>query len=55
VIDGPFAETKELITGCPLIQVKSNEAPFEQTRRIRRTPVGSKEGEIGRFRGEGSG
>ena len=33
VIDGPFAETKELIAGYTLIQVKSREEALEWTRR----------------------
>jgi hypothetical protein len=34
VIDGPFAETKELIAGCTLIQVGSREEALEWTRRF---------------------
>lgn len=34
VIDGPFAETKELIAGYTLIQVPSREAALEWTRRF---------------------
>jgi hypothetical protein len=34
VIDGPFAETKELIAGFWLIQVKSKEEAIEWARRI---------------------
>jgi hypothetical protein len=34
VIDGPFAETKELIAGYTLIQVKSKEAAQEWVRRF---------------------
>ena len=33
VIDGPFAETKELIAGYTLIQVKSREDALEWARR----------------------
>jgi hypothetical protein len=33
VIDGPFAETKELIAGYTLIQVKTPEEALEWTRR----------------------
>jgi hypothetical protein len=33
VVDGPFAETKELIAGYTLIQVKSREEALEWTRR----------------------
>jgi hypothetical protein len=39
VIDGPFAETKELIAGYTLIQVKSREEALEWTRRFP-NPVG---------------
>ncbi len=34
VIDGPFAETKELIAGYTLIQVKSKEEALEWTKRF---------------------
>src|SRR5689334_3603587 len=34
VIDGPFAETKELIAGYWIIQVKSKEEAIEWARRI---------------------
>ncbi len=34
VIDGPFAESKELIAGYTLIQVKSREEAMEWTRRF---------------------
>ncbi len=34
VIDGPFAETKELIAGYWLIQVKSREEAIEWARRV---------------------
>jgi hypothetical protein len=34
VIDGPFAETKELIAGYTLIQVKSREEAMEWSRRF---------------------
>ena len=34
VIDGPFAETKELVAGYTLIQVKSREEALEWTRRF---------------------
>ena len=39
VIDGPFAETKELIAGYTLIQVRSREEALEWTRRFP-NPVG---------------
>jgi hypothetical protein len=34
VVDGPFAETKELIAGYTIIQVKSKEEALEWTRRF---------------------
>jgi hypothetical protein len=34
VIDGPFAETKELIAGYTIIQVRSREEALEWTRRF---------------------
>ncbi len=34
VIDGPFAETKELVAGYTLIQVRSREEALEWTRRF---------------------
>ena len=39
VVDGPFAETKELIAGYTLIQAKSREEAFEWTRRFRTRPA----------------
>ncbi len=39
VVDGPFTETKELIAGYTLIQVKSREEALEWTRRFP-NPVG---------------
>jgi hypothetical protein len=39
VVDGPFAETKELIAGYTLIQVKSREEALEWSRRFP-NPVG---------------
>jgi hypothetical protein len=46
VIDGPFAETKELIAGYTLIQVKSREEAMEWARRFPNPAVDGKEGEI---------
>jgi len=46
VIDGPFAETKELIAGYTLIQVKSREEALEWTKRFPNPAVDGKEGEI---------
>lgn len=46
VVDGPFAESKELIAGYTLIQVKSREEALEWSRRFP-NPVGEgKEAEI---------
>ena len=46
VVDGPFTETKELIAGYTLIQVKSREEAMEWTRRFPNPAVDGKEGEI---------
>jgi hypothetical protein len=46
VIDGPFTETKELIAGYTLIQVKSREEAMEWTRRFPNPAIGNKDGEI---------
>ena len=42
VIDGPFAETKELVAGFSIIQVKSKEEAIEW---VKRAPNGSPTGE----------
>jgi hypothetical protein len=41
VIDGPFAETKELIAGFWMIQVKSKEEAIEWARRVPFDPKGA--------------
>jgi hypothetical protein len=46
VIDGPFAETKELIAGYTLIQAKSREEALEWTRRFPNPAGAGKECEI---------
>jgi hypothetical protein len=46
VVDGPFTETKELVAGYTLIQVKSKEEAIEWTRRFPNPAVDGKEGEI---------
>ena len=46
VIDGPFTETKELVAGYTLIQVKSKEEAMEWTRRFPNPAVDGKEAEI---------
>jgi hypothetical protein len=46
VTDGPFAETKELIAGYTLIQVKSKEEAMEWARRFPNPAVDGNEGEI---------
>src|SRR5260370_28275581 len=43
VVDGPFAETKELVAGFWIIQVKSKDHVIE---RIKRAPLPEREGEI---------
>jgi hypothetical protein len=43
VIDGPFAETKELIAGITMIQVKSREEALEW---VKRWPVADGGGEV---------
>jgi hypothetical protein len=45
-VDGPFAETKELIAGYTLIQVKSREEAMEWTKRFPNPAVDGKQGEI---------
>jgi len=46
VIDGPFAETKELIAGYTLIQVKSREEALEWSKRFPNPRGGGAECEI---------
>jgi len=46
VVDGPFAETKELIAGYTIIQVKSKEEAMEWARRFPNPALNGKEGEI---------
>ena len=46
VIDGPFAEAKEIIAGYTLIQVKSREEALEWTRRYPNPALDGKECEI---------
>jgi hypothetical protein len=46
VVDGPVTETKELIAGSTLIQVKSREEAIEWTKRFPNPAIGGKEGEI---------
>lgn len=46
VVDGPFAETKELIAGYTLIQARSREEALEWTRRFPNPAIGGKDGEI---------
>jgi hypothetical protein len=45
-VDGPFMETKELIAGYTLIQVKSREEAIELTKRFPNPAIGGKDGEI---------
>jgi hypothetical protein len=46
LIDGPFAETMELVAGYTLIQVKSREEAIEWAKRFPNPAVDGKEGEI---------
>jgi hypothetical protein len=46
VVDGPFAETKELVAGYTLIEVKSRDEALEWTRRFPNPAIGGKDGEI---------
>jgi hypothetical protein len=46
VIDGPFAESKELVAGYTLIQVKSREEAMEWARRFPNPQGEGKQGEI---------
>jgi hypothetical protein len=46
VIDGPFAETKELIAGYTMIQVKSKEEAMEWARRFPNPSLDGKAAEI---------
>ncbi len=46
VVDGPFAETKELIAGYTLIEVKSREEARQWTERFPNPAVDGKAGEI---------
>lgn len=46
VVDGPFAETKELIAGYTLIQAKSREEALEWTKRFPNPAGEGKQGEI---------
>ncbi len=45
-VDGPFAESKELIAGYTLIQAKSREEAMEWSRRFPNPAVDGKEAEI---------
>jgi hypothetical protein len=45
-VDGPFVETKELIAGYTIIQVKSREEALEWTKRFPNPAVDGKKGEI---------
>ena len=46
VVDGPFAETKELIAGYTLIQTKSKEEALEWSKRFPNPAIGGKDCEI---------
>ena len=46
VVDGPFAEAKELVAGYTLIQARSREEALEWTRRFPNPAVDGRAGEI---------
>src|SRR5258705_11513660 len=46
VVEGPFAEAKELIAGYTIIQVKSREEAMEWARRFPNPSIDGKEAEI---------
>lgn len=46
VIDGPFAETKELVAGYTIIDVKSREEALAWTKRFPNPAIDAGEGEI---------
>jgi hypothetical protein len=46
LMDGPFAETKELVAGYTLIQAKSRDEALEWTKRFPNPAVAGKDGEI---------
>jgi hypothetical protein len=46
LVDGPFAETKELVAGYTLIEVNSRQEALEWTRRFPNPAVDGKQGEI---------
>jgi hypothetical protein len=46
VVDGPFAETKELVAGYTLIQVRSREEAMEWARRFPNPAIDGGRGEI---------
>ena len=46
VIDGPFTESKELVAGYTVIQVKSREEAMEWVRRFPNPSIDGKDGEI---------
>src|SRR5512146_205939 len=45
-VDGPFAETKELVAGYTIINVKSREEAIELTKRFPNPSIDGKSGEI---------
>ena len=46
VVDGPFAETKELVAGYTVIKVKLREEALEWTKRFPNPSIDGKSGEI---------
>ena len=49
-VDGPFAETKELVAGYTIVDVKSREEAIEITKRFPNPSIDGGEAEIERFR-----
>src|SRR5438477_13149436 len=45
-VDGPFAETKELVAGYTIINVKSREQALEWARRFPNPSIDGREGEV---------
>jgi hypothetical protein len=46
IVDGPFAEAKELIAGYTMVQTKTREEAMEWARRFPNPSIDGKEGEI---------
>ncbi len=46
VVDGPFAETKELVAGYTIIQTRTRDEALEWTRRFPNPSIDGRQGEI---------